>query len=208
MQEDFMEYAPLIYSLSKTFYGISKEDLIQAGFLGLTKAKRNFDETSGSKFSSYAYQYIYGEMYATTFGMKPIYVNKEAMRIYKKVKQAKEMLVQKENREIGYDEVCEYLGIDIKLFMDILNSLNVNISIENTELNLTRQENIDDMILLRESLSSLSELEKKVIKMRYMNDLTQDETAKVLGLSQVKVSRIEKTSKEKMKEFITSSNSY
>ena len=78
----------------------------------------------------------------------------------------------------------------------------ISISIENTELNLSRRDNIDDMILLKESLEQLSSLEKSVIEKRYMNDLSQDETAKTLGLSQVKVSRIEKKSKEKMREFI------
>lgn len=204
MEEELMKYAPLVYSLSQKFYGIPKDDLIQAGFLGLTKARINYDVKSKTKFSSYAYQYIYGEMYATTFGSKMIYVNKDAMRIYKKVKAAKEMLTQREKREVSYDEVCAFLEIDINLFLDILNSLNDNISIENTELNLSKQERIDDLILLRDSLANLTELEKRVITMRYMDDLTQDETAKILGLSQVKVSRIEKTSKTKMKEYIAS----
>ena len=58
------------------------------------------------------------------------------------------------------------------------------------------------MMLLRESLSNLTELERNVIEKRYMSDLSQDETARVLGLTQVNVSRIEKRSKRKIKEFI------
>ena len=199
-----MEYAPLVYSIASKFYGAPKEDLIQAGFLGLTKAWENFDETLQCKFSSYAYEYIYGEMYIVANGSRPIHINKDAMRIYKKVKNAKELLSVKENREVSFDEACNYLNIDLNLFLDILNSLSTSISIENTELNLTKENNIDDLILLKESLEKLSSLEKNVINMRYMNDFSQDETAKVLGLSQVSVSRIEKKSKEKMREFITS----
>ena len=203
MEEDILKYEPLVNSIASKFYNVPKEDLIQAGFLGLTKARENYNINSGCKFSTYAYQYIYGEMYTTAFGSKPIYVNKDAMRIYNKVKKARELMMQKENRNVTYDEVCKYLNIDINTFLDILNSLSANISIENTELNLTKHDNIDELILLKESLEILSSLEKSVMNMRYLNDLSQDETAKVLGLSQVRVSRIEKTSKEKMREFIT-----
>ena len=204
MQEELLQYTPLVYSVASKFYDAPFEDLVQAGFLGLAKAKRNYNANNGGKFSTYAYQYIYGEMYETAFGEKPIRVNKDAMRIYNKVKQTRELLMQRENREVSFEEVCAFLHIDLNLFMDILNSLSIGISLENTELNISRKENIDDLILLRESLEKLNELERNVINMRYMNDLSQDETAKVLGLTQVKVSRVEKKSKEKMREFIKS----
>jgi RNA polymerase sporulation-specific sigma factor len=58
--------------------------------------------------------------------------------------------------------------------------------------------------MLRESLDSLTAIEKSIITERYMKDRSQDEVAKSLGLSQVKVSRIEKKSKEKMKKFVSS----
>ena len=204
MEDEIMQYKPLVYSIASKFCDASFEDLIQAGFLGLTKARENYDESIGCKFSTYAYQYIYGEMYETLFGTKTIRLNKDALRIYKRVKNAKELLTQKEKREVSYEEVCSYLDIDLNLFLSILNSLNASISIENIELNLTKQDNIDDLILLKESLERLSNLEKNIINMRYMNDLSQDETAKILGLSQVKVSRIEKACKEKMKNYIAS----
>ena len=203
MEDELLRYTPLVYSIASKFYNAPFEDLVQAGFLGLAKAKRNYNANSGGKFSTYAYQYIYGEMYETAFGEKPIHINKDAMRLYNKVKQTREILMQKENREVNFEEVCAFLHIDLNLFLDILNSLNIGVSIENTELNISSQDNIDDLILLKESLEKLNELEKNVINMRYMNDFSQDETAKVLGLSQVKVSRIEKVSKEKMREFIT-----
>ena len=204
MEDEILKYAGLVQSVASKFYGVSREDLIQAGFLGLTKARENYNENSNCKFSSYAYEYIYGEMYIVAHNSKPIHVNKDAMRIYNRVKTTKELLMQKENREVTYEEVCSYLNIDINLFLDILNSLSASISIETTELNLTKQDNIDDLILLKESLEKLNEVEKNVINMRFMNDFSQNETAKVLGLSQVSVSRIEKTSKEKMRKFIAS----
>ena len=175
MEEDILKYKPLVYSIAAKFYGVPKEDLIQAGFLGLTKAKENYKVGSGCKFSTYAHQYIYGEMYSVAFNSKNIYINKDAMKIYNKVKNARDLLVQKENRNISYEEVCTYLGIDINIFLDILNSLSASISVESTELNLTKQDNIDDLILLKESLKRLNTLEKKVINMRFVNDFSQDE---------------------------------
>ena len=65
-----------------------------------------------------------------------------------------------------------------------------------------QEEDIDSQILIDDSLNNLEPLEQDVIKIRYFNDLTQTETAKVLGISQVKVSRLETKGKQKIKEYI------
>lgn len=199
-----LQYENLVYKVAQKFYGVDREDLIQAGFLGLTKACKNFNPESGTKFSTYAYEYIYGEMYEAVTGSKPIRVRKDSMRLYKSVVKTKELLTQKYGRDVSYEETALILGIDPNLIRDIFNSLSANVSIENTELNLSRREQIDDMILLKESLEQLSTLEKSVIETRYLEDRSQDETAKKLGLSQVRVSRLERRGKEKMLDFIKS----
>lgn len=202
--EVILQYENLVYKTAQKFYGADREDLVQAGFLGLAKAYKNFNPELGAKFSTYAYGYIYGEMYEAANGNRPIKLRKEHLKIYKSVVKAKELLTQKYGRDVSYEEAAEFLHIDSSTFYDILNSLNASISIDSVELNLSKRENLDDLILLRESLSQLSPLEKEVIERRYVEDLSQDETAKTLGLSQVKVSRIEKRSKEKMKNFVAS----
>lgn len=199
--ELIIENERLIHFLSQKFYGVEREDLIQAGFLGLTKAYRNYKPDSGTKFSTYAYGFIYGEMYETATGNRPIRVKKPELRLYKGVLKAKSLLEAKLNREVSYEEACTSLKVDFSLFMSILNSLSASVSLESTELNVPTRDNLDDRILLKESLEALSPLEKSVIENRYMKDLSQDETAKTLGLSQVKVSRIEKKSREKIKNF-------
>lgn len=199
-----IEHEKLIYKMAQRFYGVPKEDLIQAGFLGLTKAYNKFDPSLNVKFSTYAYAFIFGEMYETATMNRPIHIKKAEMNIYKSVLRAKEMLEAKYNRSISFTEVCDFLKIDYNQFMAILNSLSEFVSVEDTELNLSRKEHIDDLILLKESLETLSLQERQVIVSRYMGDLSQNETAKVLGLSQVKVSRIEKRGKEKMKNFVAS----
>lgn len=195
------EIKPLIYSLSSNFYGTEKEDLIQAGFLGLTKAYKSFDSNRNTKFSTYAYGYIYGEMYEATTGNRPIRVRKPEMKLYKGVIKAKELLENKYDRSISYEEACAFLHVNFDTFMSILNSLSATISIDDTELNLSNRDNTDEMLMLKDSMNSLSPLEKTVIERRYMDDMSQQETAKILGLSQVKVSRIEKQSREKMKNY-------
>jgi len=142
----------LIKSLSKRFYGVEKEDLIQAGFLGLTKAYRSFDPNLGTKFSTYAYGFIYGEMYEAATGNRPIKVRKNEMKLYKGVLRTKELLETKYGHSISYEEACQFCNVDFELFMSILNSLSTFVSVENTELNLTKKDNVDDLILLKESL--------------------------------------------------------
>jgi RNA polymerase sporulation-specific sigma factor len=201
-KEIIMKYENLVYKIAQKFYGADKEDLVQAGFLGLMKAYKNYKPKYGCKFSTYAYEYIYGEMYEAQNKERLISVRKDSMRLYKNVMHVKDLLTQKYGRDISILETCEYLNIDASDLQDILNSLSAKVSIDATELNLTKKESIDDMILLKESLEELTDLERHVITSRYMSDKSQDETAKTLGISQVKVSRIEKQSKEKMRKFI------
>lgn len=202
--EIVLEYQNMIYKMSQKFYGVEKEDLIQAGFLGLNKAYKKFNPDNGAKFSTYAYGFIYGEMYEAATGNRPIRIRKNEFKIYKSVCRAKNLLENKYDRTISYEEACAYLHVDYTMFIQILNTLSASISIENTELNLKNKDNTDDVLMLKDSMNTLSPLEKNVIERRYWDDLSQHETAKVLGLSQVKVSRIEKKSREKMKNFIMS----
>lgn len=203
--EVILENEKLIYSMAKGFYGAEREDLVQAGFLGLMKAYKKYDESVGTKFSTYAYGFIYGEMYEAATGNRPIRVRKSELSLYKGVIKAKELLEDKLNREVSYEEVCASLKVDYGLFLAILNSMSATVSMDDQELNLrSRESDIDNLIMLKDSLESLNPLERSVMANRYIKDRSQDETAKILGLSQVKVSRIEKSSRDKMKNFMAS----
>lgn len=203
--ELILENENLIYSMSKQFYGVEREDLIQAGFLGLTKAYKKYDPNTGTKFSTYAYGFIYGEMYEAATGNRPIHVRKNELRLYNGVLRTKVLLEEKMSRPVSYEETCHHLGVDYPLFISILNSMSAFVSTENVETSLKAKEsNRDDLIMLKESLNRLSPLERSVMANRYVGDRSQNETAKILGLSQVKVSRLEKASREKMKKYMTS----
>ena len=198
--EVLLKYQNLIYKMSNRFYGVSKEDLVQAGFVGLLKAYKNYDPNRNVSFSTYAYDYIYGEMYECESKSKNVFVNKDMKRLYKKVISTKDMLSQKYNREISLNEVCEFLNVDINLIMDIINSSSDYVPIEETVI--SENNNLDNLILLKNSLNKLNDLEKQIIKERFISDYTQEETARKLGISQSKVSRIESKSKEKIKSYI------
>ena len=194
----------MIYKMAQGFYGAEKEDIVQAGFLGLTKAYKKYNPDNGTKFSTYAYGFIYGEMYEAATGNRPIRVRKNELKLYKGVIRGKELLEDKLGHPISYEEACSYLNTDYNLFISILNSLSSVVSVDNTELNLSNKDNTDDMLMLKESMNTLTPLERGVIERRYLEDMSQSDTAKALGLTQVKVSRIEKKSREKMRNFVSS----
>ncbi len=202
--EIVLEYQNMIYKMASKFYGVEKEDLIQAGFLGLNKAYKGFKKDNGAKFSTYAYGFIYGEMYEAATGNRPIRIRKNEFKLYKGVCQTKSLLENKYERTVTYEEACQYLHVDYNMFIQILNTLSSNVSIDSQELNIKNKDNTDEVLMLKDSMNTLTPLEKNVMERRYWDDLSQDETAKALGLSQVKVSRIEKKSREKMKNYIMS----
>ena len=76
------KYEKLIYKLTSKFYGISKEELFQSGVIGLIKAQNNFIDDGKSKFSTYAYPYIFGEMYELANSVRPIKLNKDILRLF------------------------------------------------------------------------------------------------------------------------------
>ena len=196
------QYERLIYKISNSFYGVNKEDLIQSGFLGLIKAYRNYDKTKGTKFSTYAYNYIYGEMYELYSKNRNIKLNKKCLKIYRDLTRAKEMLSQKYNREVSLFETCKYLKLDVSEVKEILNMIVEPKSIEEDLVTIPYEDNIDTKILIGESMDSLNDVERRVFKERFLNDFSQEETAKTLGLSQAKVSRIESKGKAKIKQFV------
>ena len=75
----------LIYKLTAKFYNVSKEDLYQAGIIGLIKAYQNFKDDGTTKFTTYAYNYIFGEMYELSNHLRTIKLNKNILKLYKQL---------------------------------------------------------------------------------------------------------------------------
>lgn len=202
----------LIYKIATKFYPNPVEDLFQAGVIGLIKAYNNYVDNGTTKFTSYAYNYIFGEMYDLSNNLRSIKLNKKILKLYKQIEQTKYLLAQKLNYIPSTKEIASFLEIDENLISEVYTCTNNIMSIDSNEEEKrpiyetisNPQDNINtDHIDLKDSLNTLSQEEKDIINYRYFKDCTQSETAKILGISQVKVSRFEKKSLSKMYNYLS-----
>lgn len=199
----------LIYKIASKFYDAPKEDLYQAGVIGIIKAYKNYVDNGTTKFTTYAYDYIFGEMYELNSGLRTIKLNKKILSLYKKIEQANATLSQNLNRMPTTTELAAFLEIPEETIYQVYESTQSIMSIDvETERPVYEtisnpKDNIDtNSIDLQESLNTLNPDEREIINYRYFKDYTQSETAKILGMSQVKVSRYEKKSLNKMYNYL------
>lgn len=210
LEEIIKSSAGLIWKIAKNFYGVDKNDLYQAGVLGVIKAYQNYKNDGITKFSTYAYNYIFGEMYMLA-NNKEIKLNKDINRLLKMIENGRMRLSQEIMREPSNKELAQYLEMDLKNLEQVMMYANTFVSMdeecdERRDLHevIVCNEDVseDDRIILNDSINSLDNLEKDIIKSRYYEDLTQSETARKLGITQVMVSRYEKRSLSKMRDFM------
>ena len=201
----------LIYSITNYFKNYtSREDLYQAGCLGLISAYKRYNPNMNSKFTTYAYPYILGEMRKLVREDKGIKISREITKLNLKIEKAYILLTQKLMKEPSIEEIATYLEIpeyyvsEAILSLNKIKSIDEPVSGDGKEITLQeiigQNDNIDDLILLRDSLSNLTEEEKELINNRYVKDYTQSETSKIIGMSQVQVSRKEHKVLEKLKQ--------
>ncbi len=204
----------LVHSCANRFRGRGAEydDLFQAGCVGLIKAADNFDESRGFSFSTYAVPVILGEI-------KRIFRDGGTVKVGRAIKE-KSRLVLKRKEEIAVElgreptvsELAESLEIDVTEAAMLLNasmpvvSLTVGDDGENQlDIPVDSPENeMSDFLALRQVLSSLDDKDRKMIELRYYGGLTQSKTAQQLGMTQVQVSRREKTVLELIRKKLTS----
>jgi RNA polymerase sporulation-specific sigma factor len=188
---------------------VDKEDLYQVGVIGVLKAYQNYQKNGTTKFSTYAYDYIFGQMYNLVNSSNNYKVSKDLIRLYKKLEVTRYTLAQSLGKIPSNLELSNYLNIELSLIDSATNIGNTvsldeeNENSRNLEDIIFKEENIslDDKLILEESMSQLSDDERKIITLRYYEDLSQMEVAKKLSLSQAKVSRYEKRSIDKMRSF-------
>jgi len=208
-----LENKNLIYKISTFFTGYSnKEDLFQVGVVGLINAYKKYDESFNTKFSTYAYPYILGEMNNYVKKDRGIKISRDISRINSKIEKASMLLTQKFMREPSISELANFLEIDECLVVDAMISRYPTISVDNVISSdgkdvtlLDVIPNIDSMdintlVALKEELSKLNHDELSLINDRYMRDLTQSEIASSRGISQVQVSRQEQKVLKKLRD--------
>ena len=189
----------LIYSIISCFSGFQdREDLFQVGCIGLIKAYKNYDKSFKTKFSSYAYPYIMGEIRKYIREDKSIKVSREISILNYKITKAIILLSQKLMREPTTKEIASFLEIDeyyiseaIK-FLTPISSLDEKVDTFSLyEVIPSEESDYDQIIMLNDSLSKLNESDKKLIELRYFEDKTQSETAEIFNTNQTNISRKE-----------------
>lgn len=218
MEQLILENQNLIYSITKYFERYAnKEDLFQAGCIGMIMAYKNYDNSLDVKFTTYAYPYILGEMKKLVREDKSIKVSRSIQMLNLKIEKTKIILTQKLMREPSIEEISSFLELPEYMVCEAINSSKLIYSIdeplndEGKDITLKdtigRVDNpyLDELIQLKDEITMLTPFEKEIIYKRYINDLTQQETADILGVSQVQVSRSEKKLLKKLKNKLNPS---
>lgn len=206
----------LIWSIVKRFKdrGYELEDLYQIGSIGFIKAIKRFDTDFEVKLSTYAVPYILGELKRFIRDDGGIKVSRSLKELASKVRDIQARHLRQTGQEITITEISKELKISKEEIAAALDSLNPIVSIyDNTysddeggisfidkiSTNIDEAEQITNKISIRELVNSLDEREKQIIMLRYYKNKTQMQVSKILGISQVQVSRIEKKVLNSMK---------
>lgn len=191
---------PLVHSLANRFRGrgIEYEELFSAGSLGLVKACDNFDDTRGLCFSTYAVPVILGEIRRLFRDGGSVKMSRSLKELSLKAKHAREELM-KNGTEPTVSELAEYLGVSREEAAEAVQAsvpaLSLTVPDEGGELDVPvdgKENELIDKLALRQCIAELSEDDRKLIVLRYFRDKTQSETAQILGMTQVQVSRRER----------------
>lgn len=206
---------PLIKSIVKRFKNkyIEYEDLIQLGSLGLVKAINNFDTSYNVKFSTYAVPMITGEIKRFIRDDGAIKVSRAVKLLSSKITQFVDRFIKEFSREPNVEEIATEFGIEKEEVIYALDSSHMPVSLydkydddgKNLIEKLPSNDNQDDVIdkiVLRDCIKDLSDREKLIIYLRYYKDRTQSDIARIIGISQVQVSRIESKVIAKMREAL------
>ncbi len=206
---------PLIYKIIIKYSNYFElEDLYQVAIVGLIKAYHNYNTSYNTKFTTYAYPYILGEVIKYINEYRGIKLNKNMQMLYRKILKAKECLAQKLMKEPSTMEIANYLEIDESIIASILNasatitSLDKVISEDAKAFELYNSIGYLDQSIenypLSYELSKLTKLEQQIIFARYYENMSQKEIGKRLGMYQVEVSRQEKKILKKLRDKIAS----
>ena len=207
----------LVYTIVRRFLGrgIEMEDLVQIGCIGLIKAIDKFDTSYDVKFSTYAVPMISGEIKRFLRDDGMIKVSRGLKEIAIKACVARENLEKRKGREPTVSEIAAEIGIpkeEIVLAMESLAEVesiyktiyqgdgNAICLVDKLEEKTDANEKLLNHMALSQVMATLEDKEKRLIVMRYFEDMTQMQVAEVLGMTQVQVSRMEKKILNRLRE--------
>ena len=210
---------PLVRSIAVKFKdrGTEYDDLVQIGTIGMIKAIRSFDVERGTAFSTYAVPLIVGEIRKHLRDDGPIKVGREYKRMGAALLGERNRMIASMGREPSIGELAACCGISVEDAAVALDAVAPVTSLSETvyddsgltlEGTLPDQDSADetermlDKLALSQAISRLDPLWRKIVLLRYWRNMTQQQVANVLGLSQVKVSREEKKIMERLRELL------
>lgn len=213
--------AGLIRSIASRFreraaegHGCDFEDLLQLGSIGMIKAMKSYDPSFGTVFSTYAVPLIIGEIKRFLRDDGPIKVSRTSKRLAAEILHAREAFTLKQGREPSVDELAVICAISREELCDAIScvksphSLSEPIGDDGAQLgeliasDTDELEGLCDRLALREAIRSLPKQQREIVTLRYFKDMSQQRTAEILGITQVKVSREEKKIFAKLREAL------
>ena len=206
------ENVRLVHSCCKRFVGrgIEYDDIFQVGCIGLLKAADGFDESRGLCFSTYAVPNILGEIKRMFRDTGAIKVSRAVKELSFKVQREKE-IAEKKGEEITVSALANKLNVSPEEVVEAMDASRQVLSLtyeseEGTrELQLpseSHENQICSKILINDAVASLNSEEQQIIYLRFFCEKTQTQTAEIIGISQVQVSRKEKKALERLRLYI------
>ncbi len=206
----------LVRSIIKKYQGRGAEydDLIQIGYLGLLKAIQNFDLSLGLRFSTYAVPMIAGEVKRFLRDDGMLKVSRSLKELASRAAPAQDVLFSRLGRDAGIMEIAEYMHEDPADIAMAIEAIRPHISIYEPAYGDDSDAIIEDRIasgndeselavnhvILKELLCVLEPRERQIIMLRYFSDKTQGDIARLMGVSQVQISRLENKILGKLRE--------
>lgn len=198
------ENSGLIHTIARRYYGrgLEPEDLYQLACVGFIKAVRGFDPALGNEFSTYAVPKIAGEIRRFLRDDGAVKVSRAVKERAMRVRRIQSELESRLGRSPGVSELAAAAGLTSE---EVAACEQAEVSVDSLERELSGGGRLGDLIgdegmeertclylSLEEALETLPERERQVIALRYARDMTQQQVSRIIGVSQVQVSRIEK----------------
>lgn len=198
------ENSGLIHTIARRYYGrgLEPEDLYQLACVGFIKAVRGFDPALGNEFSTYAVPKIAGEIRRFLRDDGAVKVSRAVKERAMRVRRIQSELESRLGRSPGVSELAAASGLTPE---EVAACEQAEVSVDSLERELSGGGRLGDLIgdegmeertclylSLEEALETLPERERQVIALRYARDMTQQQVSRIIGVSQVQVSRIEK----------------
>ena len=208
------ENTGLIWSIARRYFGrgVEPDDLFQLGCVGFLKAVEGFDTAYGTQFSTYAVPKISGEIRRFLRDDGAIKVGRTIREKGQTLWSAREKLRHKLGREARLSELAEATGMTVEEIASIdlatvapeslQQEMAEGLTLESTLGTEAEEERLVESIALREAIDTLPEKERMTILLRFFKCLTQEQTARIVGVSQVQISRLEHRGLEKLRKLL------